>query len=121
MGLVLGRGRGLQPHRNPADAIGTAALARLELLAVECVGCVPHHGQVQPWSATGALDQYPHQRALVLYWYQSRDRVIASEYIGKVLLVRDALFSGRTSGSIVRIVVPDRPGCWSRRSASPPR
>jgi len=50
------------------------------------------------------------ERALVLYWYQSRDRVIASEYVGKVLLVRDALFSGRTSGSIVRIVVPDRPG-----------
>ena len=36
--------------------------------------------------------------------------MIASEYVGKVLLVRDALFRGRTSGSIVRIVVPDRPG-----------
>ena len=50
------------------------------------------------------------ERALVLYWYQSRDRVIASEYVGKVLLVRDALVTGRTSGSLVRIVVADRPG-----------
>lgn len=54
------------------------------------------------------------ERALVLYWYQSRDRIIASEYLGKVLLVRDALFNGRTSGSIVRVVVADRPGMLER-------
>lgn len=50
------------------------------------------------------------ERLLVLYWYQSRDRIIASEYLGKVLLARDALMQNSTAGSIVRIIVPDRPG-----------
>jgi EpsI family protein len=50
------------------------------------------------------------QRMLVLYWYQSKGRIIASEYMGKLLLARDALLHNSTSGSIVRISVPDRPG-----------
>jgi EpsI family protein len=50
------------------------------------------------------------QRDLMLYWYQSRERVIASEYLGKLLLVRDALVDGRTAGSIVRIIIPDVAG-----------
>lgn len=49
------------------------------------------------------------QRRLVFYWYQSKERVIASEYLGKILLVRDALFEGHTSGSIVRLILPDTP------------
>jgi hypothetical protein len=47
---------------------------------------------------------------LVFYWYQSGSSVIASEYQGKVLLVRDALFTGRTSGALVRFAIPDEPG-----------
>ena len=49
------------------------------------------------------------QRMLVFYWYQSKERIIASEYIGKVLLAKDALFSGHTAGSLVRILLPDTP------------
>jgi EpsI family protein len=49
------------------------------------------------------------EKAVVLYWYQSRERIIASEYLGKLLLVRDALFDGRTSGSLVRVTVIDKP------------
>lgn len=47
------------------------------------------------------------QRLVTLYWYQSQERIIASEYLGKVLLVHDALVRGKTAGSIVRITVPD--------------
>lgn len=50
------------------------------------------------------------ERMLVLYWYQSKTRIIASEYLGKILLARDALLQNSTAGSIVRIIVPDRPG-----------
>lgn len=57
------------------------------------------------------LNQYQVQnsgaRMLVLYWYQSRNRIIASEYLGKLFLVKDALWGGHTSGSIVRILLPD--------------
>jgi len=49
-------------------------------------------------------------RALMFYWYQSKSRIIANEYLGKILLVRDALVDGHTAGSIVRVVVPDAPG-----------
>jgi EpsI family protein len=47
-------------------------------------------------------------RRVVLYWYQSRTRIVASEYLGKILLARDALLQNSTAGSIVRIIVPDR-------------
>lgn len=50
------------------------------------------------------------ERRLVLYWYQSKGRIIASEYMGKILLARDALLQNSTAASIVRIIVPDRPG-----------
>jgi EpsI family protein len=50
------------------------------------------------------------QRMLVFYWYQSKDRIIADEYLGKVLLIRDTLLAGHTAGAIVRIMLPDVPG-----------
>jgi EpsI family protein len=46
-------------------------------------------------------DQY---QALVFYWYQSRGRVIASEYAGKFWMVTDAISRNRTDGSLVRLV-----------------
>lgn len=49
------------------------------------------------------------RRMIVLYWYQSKRRIIASEYMGKILLVKDSLLDGRTAGSIVRITLPDTP------------
>lgn len=48
-------------------------------------------------------------RMLMLYWYQSKDRIIANEYMGKILLARDSLLNGHTAGSIVRIMLPDEP------------
>lgn len=43
---------------------------------------------------------------IVLYWYQNRGRIIASEYWDKIYLVLDALFKGRRDGSFVRIMIP---------------
>lgn len=45
-------------------------------------------------------------RQLVLYWYQSHGRVVASEYWGKFYLVRDAIRLNRTDGSLVRVIAP---------------
>jgi EpsI family protein len=42
----------------------------------------------------------------VLYWYQARGRVIASEYWGKVWLVADAITRNRTDVALVRISTP---------------
>ncbi len=49
-------------------------------------------------------------RSLLFYWYQSRERVLASEYLAKIMLVRDTVLTGRTAGAIVRIILPERPG-----------
>jgi EpsI family protein len=46
------------------------------------------------------------ERQLVLYWYQTSDRVTASEYWSKAYLVADAVRSGRTDIALVRIVSP---------------
>ncbi|MEQ1731584.1 MAG: exosortase C-terminal domain/associated protein EpsI [Vicinamibacterales bacterium] len=45
-------------------------------------------------------------RQLVLYWYQSHGRVVASEYWGKIYLVLDAIRTNRTDGALVRIIAP---------------
>lgn len=46
------------------------------------------------------------QKALVLYWYQSRYRVVANEYAAKFYLVADTVTHGRTETTLVRIVTP---------------
>jgi EpsI family protein len=45
-------------------------------------------------------------RTLVLYWYHGRGRVVASEYWSKAFLIRDAIVTNRTDGSLVRVIVP---------------
>src|SRR5579871_5185110 len=47
-------------------------------------------------------------RAVVLYWYQSRDRVVASEYRAAALSVADALRYNHTDTALVRVTVPYR-------------
>ena len=46
------------------------------------------------------------EKQLVLYWYQSHGRIVASEYWGRFYLMADAVRLNRTDGSIVRVIVP---------------
>ena len=45
-------------------------------------------------------------RLLVLYWYQTLQRVTASEYWRKLFLMADALTTGRTDVALVRVIAP---------------
>src|SRR5581483_5345803 len=45
-------------------------------------------------------------RAVVMYWYQSHGRVVASEYKAKIYVVADALRYNRTDTAMVRVVSP---------------
>ena len=45
-------------------------------------------------------------RQMVLYWYQSHDRVVASEYTSRLFLIGDAIRLNRTDGSMVRVIAP---------------
>jgi EpsI family protein len=46
------------------------------------------------------------QKSLVMYWYQSRDRVVASEYKAKLYVMADAVRYNRTDTALVRVVLP---------------
>lgn len=45
-------------------------------------------------------------KQVILYWYQDRGRVLASEYWAKAYLIWDAMTMHRTDGSLVRISLP---------------
>ena len=45
-------------------------------------------------------------RQIVLYWYQSHGRTVASEYWSKFYLIRDAVRLNRTDAALVRVIVP---------------
>jgi EpsI family protein len=46
------------------------------------------------------------ERSVVLYWYQSHDRVVASEYKARFWSIADAIRLNRTDTALVRVVVP---------------
>jgi EpsI family protein len=43
------------------------------------------------------------RRNMVLYWYQSHGRIVASEYLAKFMLIADGLKNRPTDGAMVRI------------------
>ena len=46
------------------------------------------------------------QKQVVIYWYQSRGRIINSEYMQKIYLVVDSIARHRTDGSLVKLITP---------------
>lgn len=50
------------------------------------------------------------QKSLVLYWYQSHGRVVASEYWSKIYLVLDSIRYRRSDVAMVRVIIPIRSG-----------
>jgi len=45
-------------------------------------------------------------RDLVLYWYQSHGRIVASEYASKFYMVYDAIRLNRSDAALVRVITP---------------
>ncbi len=46
------------------------------------------------------------EKQVVVYWYQSHDRVVASEYWGKIYTVVDAIRLNRTDAAMIRLISP---------------
>ena len=63
-------------------------------------------GRAEPIEVNRYVVQKGDAKSLVIYWYQSRDRVVASEYSAKGYVVYDALRSNRTDSALVRVIVP---------------
>jgi len=49
------------------------------------------------------------ERQVVLYWYQSHGRVVASEYWSKIYMVYDAVRLNRSDAALVRVISPVLP------------
>lgn len=43
---------------------------------------------------------------VILYWYQDRGRIVASEYWAKAYMIWDAMTINRTDGSLIRVSIP---------------
>ena len=54
--------------------------------------------------------QRGNSRLLVLYWYESQGRAIASEYWAKFYLVVDTISHNRSDGALVRFITAQAPG-----------
>ena len=75
---------------------------------------IPVSARVSPASSTSVrwirVNRYIVEkgldRQLVIYWYQSHGRVVASEYWGKIYMVIDAIRMNRTDGGLVRVITP---------------
>jgi len=63
---------------------------------------------IAPMTINRTVVQKGLERQLVLYWFQSHGRVVASEYWSKFYLVADAVRMNRSDGAIVRVIVPVR-------------
>ena len=59
-----------------------------------------------PINVAKLLIQKGSQKQMVLYWFQSRGRIISSEYWQKIWLVMDSVTRQRTDGSFVRLISP---------------
>ena len=82
--------------------------------------CLPGNGWVESSRGTVKVDVPGHgpievnryivskgdQKSVVMYWYQSRDRTVASEYKAKVYVVVDSMRYNRTDTALVRVVTP---------------
>lgn len=60
----------------------------------------------QPFEANRYVIQNGARREVLVYWYQGRGRVVASEYWGKVYTVVDSVRQRRSDGAMVRVMVP---------------
>jgi EpsI family protein len=67
---------------------------------------VPIAGRSEPIEVNRYVVGKGDAKSLVMYWYQSRDRVVASEYAAKFYVMADALRYNRTDTALVRVVVP---------------
>jgi EpsI family protein len=63
-------------------------------------------GQPEPIRINRFVVSHGGEKSVVLYWYQSQRRVIASEFSAKFWLVMDSIRYHRSDTALVRVTVP---------------
>jgi EpsI family protein len=67
-------------------------------------------GRAEPILTNRYVVARGNEKSVVLYWYQSRNRIIAGEFSAKFWLIADSIKYHRSDSAVVKIVVPMRPG-----------
>lgn len=67
-------------------------------------------GRAQPIEANRYIVARGDNKSLVLYWYQTHRRTVASEYTAKIYTVVDALRYNRSDTAVVKVTIPIREG-----------
>ncbi len=75
-------------------------------------------GRAEPIEVNRYLVSKGENKSIVVYWYQSRDRVVASEYRARFYTAADAIRFNRTDTALVRVVVPVVDGDDKRATAA---
>lgn len=84
-------------------------------LCLPGAGWAPTETEIMPIEVPGRSEQINinryviakgEEKSVVLYWYQGRGRVTASEYYARAYLVADSIRYNRSDTSLVRIIVP---------------
>ena len=66
---------------------------------------IPIAGELNPIQVNRYVVSRGDNQSVVLYWYQSHNRVVASEYWAKIFTVTDAIRYNRSDTALVRVVV----------------
>ena len=86
---------------SPQNCLPGAGWSPLNFTRITLPFAGPGEQKVNRYVISKGLD-----RQLVLYWYQSNGRVVASEYWAKIFLVADSIHRNRSDGALLRVVTP---------------
>jgi len=92
---------GVAPH-SPKNCLPGSGWAPLESRIIS----IPVAGRLGAVEVNRFVVARGTEKTLVLYWYQTAHRIIASEYEAKIWLVLDSLRYRRSDTAIVRVVAP---------------
>ena len=93
--------RGAQMH-SPKNCLPGGGWEPLEARRV----WIPVDGATHSIEVNHYLLARDQDQQLVLYWFQSQGRAVASEFDAKLELVKNAIVRNRTDGAIIRISSP---------------
>ena len=74
------------------------------------IAAIPVPGRPEPIRVNHTIIVNGDQRSVVLYWYQTHNKVLADEYRAKLNTIVDSMRFQRSDTSIVRIIVNENPG-----------
>jgi EpsI family protein len=96
---------GKTPH-SPKNCLPGAGWAQTQSGTIT----IPLKGDAQPITVNKYVIARGDNESVVLYWYQSHNRVVASEYSAKLYTIADSMRYHRSDTALVRVVVPVQNG-----------